>query len=161
MSQESEYFPHASEHCCCHWNSFHKLCTAEPWVHFQVTFGCKDRSLALHLHHNKILLRYLNSSMHLWKVMIKGISGTESFSAKFALVWQSSWKVNILNMFSQVASICSLLPTNSALVHFWSTCWILDNVLIEHCDTHIACNHMVHQIRTLHHSLVAVLSQGC
>ena len=89
--------------------------------------------------------------------MIQTVSGTEGFSAIFALVRQGSWKMYVFNMLPQVAPVSSLFPTDSALVHFWSTCWILDNVLIEHGHTNVACNHMDHEIWYLYTSLIKIL----
>ena len=70
----------------------------------------------------------------------------EGLLAIFAGVCKASRKVNIFHMLPQVAPVTSLFPTDCALVHFWSTFWILHNVLIEHCHTHIACNIIHHKI---------------
>ena len=69
-------------------------------------------------------------------MVIQTISGTEGFCTIFAWVRQSPWKMNVFYMLPQVAPVASLFPTDCALVHFGTTLWILDNVLIENCHVH-------------------------
>ena len=64
-------------------------------------------------------------------MVIQTISSCKGVGTIFALIGQCPWEMNIFYMLSQITPITSKFPTDCTLVHFRTTLWIFDNILIE------------------------------
>lgn len=64
-------------------------------------------------------------------MVIQFSSSCKCFMTVFAIVGKESIEMNILNMFSQIASVIASLATKGTFVRPWTTVWIFHNVLIQ------------------------------